>query len=798
MKLIFFILILSSQLFSQKFTVTGKVTDQSGQPLSFANIRVAGTTNGTSANKNGDYDLRLSSGSHKLIASFIGYISDTIPVEVNKNLAGVDFNLAQTTISLPEITVTPDENPAVGIIRKAIERKKERNSKINSYEFEAYTKGLIRTDKEISAGNSSVGLSLGGFDSSEMKITGIIENKSKGYFSKPDNYKEIILARKQSSNFPSTINILTGGRFVQNFYNEEINFLGTNLPGPISDDALDYYDFIIEGNTAIDNFPVYQIYLEPENSSDPGFKGSIFIKDSTFDLIRVELQLNRAANTGGLFDSVFVFQQFSSYDKIYMPADYRLFAKANYLSLVRFGFDLNTILFDYIINPQIDERKFDKAVVTVLPDADDKDSIYWHNIQSIPNTDEEIAAYNRIDSISSIPVTFWDRFSFLASRLQLSKYLSVTGPAGLYHFNRVEGHALDFGFYLNDALNRRLNSSLDLSYGFADEKLKIDFNAGYRIGDYRTYKLSLNVFDRVNLLFAGGNYYNELSATLLALIGKYEYRNYYYSSGFDFEASGEVIPILNLRAGFENYTDRSAAVNTGFSFFNKEKIYPPNPPVYETKINALTFGFTFDFRNYIEDGLFRRRIAGNKFSIIFGGNFTLADNFIKSGLDFKKYEMFFYGRLNSTRSTYLSYRFYGMHTEGYLPYQRLYAMPGNIDLVAKNNTFRTLEVNEIAGDRAASLFLNYEWQDEFFRMLHIPVLKDADLIFTTFLNIAYAETGAKSSSILIAPVKSLPHPFYEAGFGISHALIPLKLEFAWKLNYRGENNFRVGINTFAF
>ena len=85
--------------------------------------------------------------------------------------------------------------------------------------------------------------------------------------------------------------------------------------------------------TAQNERKVYQIHIEPDNSADPGFAGSIFITDSTFDLIKVDLILNRAANTGGFFDTVNVYQQFDEYSGIHLSVDYRLFVKANVFGL---------------------------------------------------------------------------------------------------------------------------------------------------------------------------------------------------------------------------------------------------------------------------------------------------------------------------------------------------------------------------------------------------------------------------------------------------------------------------------
>src|SRR3990172_7660814 len=191
------ILIFQSSLLAQSYFVRGEVREkESGQPLAFTNIRVANTTMGTSSNRNGEYELKLSPGSYDLIASYIGYISDTVSITVNRDTENINFSLSQTNVDLQEIVVLPGENPALEIIRKAIDRKNERNNELKSYDFEAYTKGLIKTQEEIDTRDRSIDLGLGVDDSLELKITGIIENQSKGYFKEPNDYKEIIIARK--------------------------------------------------------------------------------------------------------------------------------------------------------------------------------------------------------------------------------------------------------------------------------------------------------------------------------------------------------------------------------------------------------------------------------------------------------------------------------------------------------------------------------------------------------------------------------------------------------------------------
>ena len=785
---------------AQQILIEGKVTDESQNLLPYTNIRVSGTTLGTSANKEGKYELKLNAGRYELVASYIGYISDTVEVNADTGVINKNFILKQTSVNLPEITVLPGENPALEIIRKAIIRKKERNALLNSYEFKAYTKGIIKTQGDISSGNNSIGINAGANDTIPLKISGIIENESEGFFKRPDEYKELILARKQTANFPPSINVLTGGRLIQDFYNETVNFLGEDLPGPLADNAPEYYYYYIENTFAIDNTKVYKIHIAPDDHFDPGFTGSIYITERNHDLIKVDLNLNRAANTGGIFDTVSVYQQFSVFaDSIVMPVDYRLYVTANYLNLARFGLEFSTILYDYKINPVLQDDFFDKAIIKVIPDADERDSAYWKSIQVIPNTLDEKNAYVRIDSVESIPKSFLDRFSWPSSRIYVTDNFEVSAPIGMYHFDKVEGHTIDYGLFLNEALKKRLNGALNLSYGFSDKKFKEDLSLEYLLGDYRTYSIAFNAYNKIKVLFGESDQYGDLLSSLLSLISKYDFRNYYYTNGFDLNFSGEVFPVMVLSAGFKNHTDNSAVNNSDFSFFNKDDSYSPNQEIYETRINAVNAGFKFDFRDYLEDGYFRRRISQGRSYIVLNGNIELSDKKIfKSGLDYTTYKLVADGSISTFQSGYLHYRLMGIYNRGSLPYQLLYALPGNLDILFQDLSFRTLQLNEIFGSTVVTVNLEHDFRDLIFRELRIPGLMDWEIQLNTFFNAAYTEIGTETSAILPVDVKTFPHPFYELGFGISQVLIPLEIEFAWRLNYRGDNNFRIGINSLLF
>ena len=791
-------------LFPQVFSLKGTIASaKSGEALSFANVRVLETTTGTAANIEGVFELKLQKGNYKIIASFIGYKSDTINIALNRNM-NINIKLSPVELKLKEITVLPKKNRAIKIIRKAIERKNEREKLIKDYSFSAYTKGLIKTTRDITTGDNSINLDIGKMDTAQLKISGLLENQSRGYFLKPKFYKEEIIARKQSANFPPTINVLTGGRVIQNFYTDDIQFFGRELSSPISSNALNFYYFNLEDSLAMDNQKVYQIYFEPDDKTDAGFYGKIFITDKSYDLIKLDINLNSAANPGGFFSKVNIYQQFLPFaNNIYMPIDYRLFVEGNFFGLIKFGFELNSIMQDYNINSGIAEDYFDMVILKVLPDADKKDSTFWNNIQTIPNTDNEMNAYKRIDSLESIPRTFADNFSFFAFRNSIDDNWSMSGPLSFYSFNPVEGHGVNFSVFYNDKTEKRLSFNNDLSYGFNDKKFKWNFASRYLFGEYRTVKTSVNVFDNLKILFQDSDEYNSLTSTLTALFGHYDFRNYYYSKGFSLNISGEVFPILELGIGYSNSTDKIAVVNSEFSIFNRRKKFAVNQPIFNSTIRTATFNWQIDFRNFIEDGYFRRRISQGKSSVIFSGDFTFSDKkLLSSGLDFNINQFNINSNINSFRSTSFQINMNFVNSSKAIPLQMMNALPGNIQSVGKDFTFRTLKYSEVVSDRVAAMGFQYNFNDEFFKLLQVPFLKDKQILLSIHFNAALTDISTDTyllnkNLFLKSPVE-FHKPFYEIGFGVGQMMFPLKLEFTWKLNHFGKNNFVFGINSFVF
>ena len=82
--------------------VTGVVIDGTGEPVIGANVVVKGTTNGTITDFDGNYTIEGVSADGVLVISYIGYLSQEIPVG---NQAAINVTLKEDTQTLDEVVV---------------------------------------------------------------------------------------------------------------------------------------------------------------------------------------------------------------------------------------------------------------------------------------------------------------------------------------------------------------------------------------------------------------------------------------------------------------------------------------------------------------------------------------------------------------------------------------------------------------------------------------------------------------------------------------------------------------------
>ncbi|GAB3924191.1 M56 family metallopeptidase [Larkinella terrae] len=93
---------LVAPVIDEKITVSGKVTDTNGKPLAGATVVVLNGTNGFQTDAQGRYELKNVPTDARLVASYVGFESQTKAVSGNKTL---DFTLTSSIKSLQPVVV---------------------------------------------------------------------------------------------------------------------------------------------------------------------------------------------------------------------------------------------------------------------------------------------------------------------------------------------------------------------------------------------------------------------------------------------------------------------------------------------------------------------------------------------------------------------------------------------------------------------------------------------------------------------------------------------------------------------
>ncbi|SHM43987.1 SusC/RagA family TonB-linked outer membrane protein [Mucilaginibacter sp. OK098] len=104
---------LSNWVMAQTGTITGRIIDESNQPLPGATVKLKGTTNSAATDLNGYFKLNAPAGQQVLTASFVGYKTLEQTVNVNGSVT-VNLQLQPASVLINEIAVI-----GYGVVRKS-------------------------------------------------------------------------------------------------------------------------------------------------------------------------------------------------------------------------------------------------------------------------------------------------------------------------------------------------------------------------------------------------------------------------------------------------------------------------------------------------------------------------------------------------------------------------------------------------------------------------------------------------------------------------------------------------------
>ncbi len=289
-----------------KPVVVGSVRSTKGEPVGYAAITLSGTTSGAVASADGRYVLVLPQrGRYSLQVRSLGYRTITQAVAVSIDTLRLDFTLEEEDLILPDQIITSNgEDPAYGIIRAAIRRRRINNESVQAFSVKAYTKiigidraALKRQQKAAATGKKSD--KKKSERDEEVGVGGIVflsESYSTKYVEKPNREKEIVHNSRVSGD-ASSYSALASLGVVLNPYRNLLAFPRAVFPrefvSPIADNALFFYRYKLLGTFRERGFTVYKIEVTPRRPADPVVAGLIYIVDESYAIKGLEWSVNK-------------------------------------------------------------------------------------------------------------------------------------------------------------------------------------------------------------------------------------------------------------------------------------------------------------------------------------------------------------------------------------------------------------------------------------------------------------------------------------------------------------------------
>jgi len=777
-------------------TITGRVVvSGSEQPASFIRIRELQSKKTVATDRRGYFRITISDvykASLVVALDGIGFYADTLVLPAKDT--DIVHGLREKMETQSEVVVSA-EDPARSIMKRVVARKLLQEKKLKSYTYMLYTKFVAATDTTTALRSTGRG---------DSTIVSILESFSKGYYKYPDNYYNEILQRRQTVNVPTQANSVTFGTNL-NVYSNSIQILGETIETPFADNVLEMYDLVLQ--SALDD-DIAKIAVSPKSSLHRAFRGVIYIDLQTYSPVEVSLIPSEEVNLP--FDADLTYRQnFQIIDSMVVPEalsiESSLEASLFWVIAPRLDINIETICYDYTINPEIEDYLFDQRRVEILLEANIFDSTYWRMNSKLPLRPEEERAYQEINSFinnpDSIENSLINRYlGPVRQALAKLRQPPFTGFDDILRYNSI--HGLYMGLGIEHSILGVFDTRLTGGYGVNDKRWY--YVATVSVSLDRREKLRLLV-GHCNDLLRRDNpnvvRQNFIAATSL-LFGN-DYGDYYYSERshvgltygwgqYRFIGRDQFIRPSNIALRYQSSFDQTAYTSDFFHLLPRKDSVRQNPPVHNGRIHSLVADLQLDFFP-------TRRIARQGMQI----SYELANKDLLGGTatySVVNWQGFF--RTPTLPLWTLDVTLGATWSWGSLPPQRFFSTETGIRSIVVNNAFRGMQVKEFYGDRSFTATFSHNFGELVPGVFRIPNVASFGLEFILFGGFAWTDfsnaTRALYSPALSTTAETPERYYYEAGISINRLLIFLRLDLNTRLSQRDRPEFRVTLSNALF
>jgi len=848
---LFFPLLIRAQ--TDKIEITGIVYDaENGETLPGANIYIPDTQKGASTDAEGRYSIKMEPGTYRLVASFVGFKTDTVtitvkPGEDNRH----DFYMQPDVIEGEEILVYSDRLERR--VRELADLRNEERSSLENYSVSVHKLGLVyetgsgQSGGEVTSDSDSTGFNTDDTLSSSVKSSirasgytrsdaadaiAYAERNVEQYYVAPKTFGERYLARRSSDNFFSEYEVFSTGGNPLDLNEDEVvlNILSEDVSvvGPISKKAPEFYN--LSDELADSTWPegTTEIIVEPKNQRRPLFKGSVFVDNETDKVVGMDLKMNEA---GEVFTGVYSLSDFKYFQKFKKVEDYWLPSRTEIEGKIGIIGIKNDFIYrdlwsynDYRINrDDLGKEDIPLSGIEIAQNADNRDVEYWNELtgNNVREEDarelEEAMNYEEdrflVNFLMASFRTYYNVPNFLRT-----KYF--TNVSDFYRLNRVEGNyvgaglrtpaviddytykgaigyateANDLRYYL-EALQFLPGTPLALEGSFYN-KLAIQF------GDYRYQVGPLNV--------------DEFRYTLQTAFSGFDPRNYFEREGFSLGLRWQFRPKFFLRANYMREDQRFLPIVAPHSLFSSfeigsEQIDPNlNPRVGETpdgtigpdglegftegEFAGFEFQFHFDNRQYRQNGIFRNYLIRNfgwfTDHLVYWSDPSFGGNETDI-FEHLKYRSSVGVRVPLFASHFLLSEFFVGGSDNPLPAQRQLGSNGfYVEDFVRRRPFLTLGFNEGIGNRVTAARIDYDLGSGFVRMIPIRFIRQSGMQLRV-----YGAAGYRHSEANLRPVTPWTEGMQEhveVGFSLTRIVGVFSIDIG--LRIEGDAGDKVGLS----
>lgn len=156
---------------SERVEVRGVVLDASGEPIPYATVYIKGSSNGTTTDAVGRYKLKVAAGESTIVASSLGYDSQSHTMEFGTGDYTLDYTLQESATAIERVEVSAS---GVGVVKRspfnAVAIDTEHFANGAKSLSDALTKAPGLKLRESGGVGSDMSITLDGFTGKHVKI----------------------------------------------------------------------------------------------------------------------------------------------------------------------------------------------------------------------------------------------------------------------------------------------------------------------------------------------------------------------------------------------------------------------------------------------------------------------------------------------------------------------------------------------------------------------------------------------------------------------------------------------------